>query len=169
MQTLHRSPQLLYPCNPWMTQHHHARCQMPIPPRYPQQMSREHQLPHALPHAHSLGGRPTLLAQETDLHAVAASLSPTSVLPSSSTRSHQIVGPSFTHSLQPPNRCALALLRRRMALRAAICVRSSRSVTQTQNHEIISTKMKVKNTRFLSPSPPHVAAAYDGLCICAEG
>src|SRR3569833_2589562 len=140
MQTLHRSPQLQYPCNPWMTQHHHARCQMPNPPRYPQQMSREHQLPHALPHAHSLGGRPTLLAQETDLHAVAASLSPTSVLPSSSTRSHQIVEPSFTHSLQPPNRCALAQHHQHKAKQTTKREHSSRSVTQTQNHEIISTK-----------------------------
>lgn len=61
------------------------------------------------------------------------------------------------------------LLRLRVALRTANSRRSSRRVIHTQNQEIISTKMKVKNTRFFSPSPPHVAAAYAGLCTCAEG
>lgn len=35
--------------------------------------------------------------------------------------------------------------------------RSSRSVTQIQNHVIISTNMKVKKRRFLRPSPPQPA------------
>lgn len=42
--------------------------------------------------------------------------------------------------------------------------RSSRNVTQIQNHDTIWTNIKVKKTRFLSVSPPQPEGTYDGLC-----
>lgn len=53
---------------------------------------------------------------------------------------------------------------------AARTPRSSLSVTHTQNQLNVSTKANAKNTRFLSPSPPHADAAYPaGGCACADG
>lgn len=45
-------------------------------------------------------------------------------------------------------------------------LRSSRRVTQTHSQLTISTKMKAKKTRFLSPSPPQPEGAYEAFRAC---
>lgn len=73
--------------------------------------------------------------------------------------------PSSSH-ISRPRAYILALLALLLEplpplLEASACL-SSRSVTQIQNQLMTSTKAKAKKTLFLSPSPPHVLAAYPG-------